>query len=92
MVDFGMLERLLATDFPMALEVLVVDDGSTDEGPSRIRDLVDGSSVRLITHPMNLGKGAAIRTGLEHATGHVFTVLDATSKSILRTMHAYSPP
>ncbi len=44
-------------------EVIVVDDGSTDQGLDAIRDLV----VHVVSHPANLGKGAAIMTGMRAA-------------------------
>jgi glycosyltransferase involved in cell wall biosynthesis len=44
-------------------EVIVVDDGSTDQGVDSIRDL----AVRVIQHPVNYGKGAAILTGAREA-------------------------
>lgn len=71
------LERLLATDLALPVEVIVVDDGSTDGSAETIGGLVDGDHVRLINHRRNLGKGAAIRTGIKNASGDIFTILDA---------------
>lgn len=71
------VERLLKTDLPVEVEVLVVDDGSTDGSLDTIRDLVDDGLVRTVSHDTNRGKGAALRTGLGHATGDLVTVLDA---------------
>jgi len=71
------VERLLKTALPLALEVLVVDDGSTDGSAETIADLAEAGVLRLIRHPRNRGKGAALHSGLEQATGDVLTVLDA---------------
>jgi glycosyltransferase involved in cell wall biosynthesis len=45
--------------------VIVVDDGSTDETAARARD----AGAVVISHPSNLGKGSAVRTGLAHLLG-----------------------
>jgi len=59
-------------------EIILVDDCSTD-GTSAILDMiVEGSPVmRLIHKPVNEGKGAAIRTAIQHATGDFCLVQDA---------------
>lgn len=65
---------------PVELEVIVVDDCSNDGGvdflevPESRRAFPE---VRLIRHPQNRGKGAAIRTGLRHASGNVVLIQDA---------------
>lgn len=71
------LERLLKTDLPLPLEVVVIDDGSVDRSWESIVDLLEPGKVRMIQHRRNLGKGAALRTGLRVATGDVITILDA---------------
>jgi dolichol-phosphate hexosyltransferase len=71
------LERLLKTSFPLPIEVIVVDDGSTDKSVEAISDLVDAGEVRLVRHETNRGKGAAVRTGIAEATSDLLTVLDA---------------
>ena len=71
------LDRLLKVDLPLELEVIVVDDGSTDGCIATIDDLVDGRRVKVVLHERNLGKGAALLTGFEHATGEFATIHDA---------------
>jgi glycosyltransferase involved in cell wall biosynthesis len=71
------LDRLLKTELPLPIDVVVVDDGSTDGGIDTIIDLASSGAVRLVRHEHNLGKGAAVRTGIEHASGDVLTIFDA---------------
>ena len=73
------VERLLRSvrDVPLWLEVIVVDDGSTD-GTRELLPKLEGELIDvLVMHDVNRGKGAALRTGFEHATGDVVVVQDA---------------
>ncbi len=58
-------------------EVIVVNDGSTDATASIVARLQPESKFRTLTHTHNQGKGAAIRTGLQHARGDVVLIQDA---------------
>jgi glycosyltransferase involved in cell wall biosynthesis len=70
------VRRMRSVELPLDLEILVVDDGSTDGTRDVLPQLAD-STVRVITHERNRGKGAAIRSGLEHVTGDLVLVQDA---------------
>lgn len=56
-------------------EVIVVDDASTDSTGEIVRSRFEG--VQLITHPTNMGKGAAVRTGMLRAKADWAVFLDA---------------
>jgi SAM-dependent methyltransferase len=68
------VKRVLAE--PFVLEVVVVDDGSTD-GTADALATIDDSRVHVVRHAVNRGKGAALRTGFEHARGPFVGVQDA---------------
>jgi Glycosyltransferases involved in cell wall biogenesis len=58
-------------------EIVIVDDGSTDGTREVLREYEGEPDIRVIYHERNQGKGAAVRTGLDHATGDIFIVQDA---------------
>jgi glycosyltransferase involved in cell wall biosynthesis len=72
------IERLLAIDLPVAREIVVVDDGSTD-GTSRALEGLPAQphALRMLRVDVNAGKGSAIRLGLRHARGSIVAVQDA---------------
>jgi len=63
---------------PLVLEIICVDDCSTDASRQILQELLAGGEVdRVILQPVNMGKGAAIRTGARAARGGVIVVQDA---------------
>ena len=70
------IRRVGAVDVPLERRVIVVDDGSSD-GTDKVLAAIEDSTVRVITHEANQGKGAAIRTGLAQADGDLVLIQDA---------------
>jgi glycosyltransferase involved in cell wall biosynthesis len=74
------LAQVLMAPLPenMESELIIVDECSTD-GTSEILDRLAGENpcIRLVRHPVNKGKGAAVRTSIQHATGDFCIVQDA---------------
>ena len=77
--EIATVEKLLrqVREVPLDLDVVVVDDGSTDGTRDLLVNLADELIDQLCMHEKNLGKGAALRTGFEWVRGHVVVIQDA---------------
>jgi glycosyltransferase involved in cell wall biosynthesis len=70
------IARVLAA--PFEIELLCVDDGSTDSSPEILSELQSRHSpIRVLFQPLNMGKGAALRRGIQEATGDFVIIQDA---------------
>lgn len=69
------VRRVVAS--PIEKEIIVVDDGSTDETPAILSRLSRELGIRILTHATNGGKGLAVRTGLAQCQGDVVLIQDA---------------
>jgi glycosyltransferase involved in cell wall biosynthesis len=70
------IRRMRRVDLPIDREIVVVDDGSVD-GTDKILAALEDSTVRVVTHGANRGKGAAVRTGISAARGDLVLIQDA---------------
>lgn len=72
----AVMDRL--ADVPVRMEIIAVNDGSSDDTGAHLdRLLAAGKVHRVIHHPRNRGKGAAIRTAIAAASGDICVVQDA---------------
>lgn len=71
-------ERLFTTPWPVDIEVIAVDDGSSDTSADLLDQLQSRwNTLTVLRHKTNRGKGAAIRTALSAAKGDVIAIQDA---------------
>ena len=70
------VKQALDVAYPCEVELVVVDDGSRD-GTAEILGRFDDPRLTVVVQPRNQGKGAAVRTAAEKATGDYMVILDA---------------
>ena len=70
------LIKLLSRDLNLPSEIIVVDDGSSDQSAANVEQF-DHPLVRLCRHPYNIGNGAAIKTGIRQARGEYILMMDS---------------
>ncbi len=72
------VNRVLSSPVPLEIELVAVDDASQDGSRELLDELARGDSrIKVIRHEVNRGKGAAIRTAIEHMTGDIAVIQDA---------------
>jgi glycosyltransferase involved in cell wall biosynthesis len=72
--------KVFEVELPVERELIIVDDCSTDGTRAILEELAGelaGKPLCIVYHPVNQGKGAAIRTGLEQVSGDVVVIQDA---------------
>lgn len=72
------VEEVLATDYPIDdIQLVIVDDGSTDGTADILAELPKDPRITMVGHQRNAGKGAAVQTALLHASGTYAAIMDA---------------
>lgn len=87
----ALVEKVLTVNIEK--EIVIVDDGSTDDTPKILQSLAkDYPDITVLRHPRNAGKGAAVRTGIEHAKGAILIIQDADLEYDPNDYHACIGP
>jgi len=74
----ALLGKVEAVDFcGLQKEIILVDDGSTDGTLDLLKPYESNPLYKVVYHPHNLGKGAALRTAIQHASGDLIVIQDA---------------
>jgi len=69
----GTLEKLVSGDFHEKYEIIVVDDGSTD----KTKEISEGFPVKVVSHTVNKGYGASLKTGIRKSSGNKVVFMDS---------------
>lgn len=72
----SIIKTLLKTKINADIEIIIVDDGSSDKTRNHLKKQKN-KKLKIIRHDKNKGKGAAVRTGMEKATGEYILIQDA---------------
>jgi len=72
----AVLAKIREVDLSLAREIIVIDDASTD-GTDRLLRSLSGDDIVKVFHDRNKGKGAALRSGFQRASGDIVLIQDA---------------
>ena len=71
------IEKLLIVRVSHPKEIIIVDDGSTDDTQKVIKKYAKNKNIKIIVNSRNLGKGASIKNALKLSTGDIILIQDA---------------
>lgn len=71
-----LLDRINRVPLPVDKEIIVIDDGSTDGTRDLVEGLASKGAITARFHQRNIGKGGAIRTGIEAVSGDIVIIQD----------------
>lgn len=87
------MDCVLNIDIPLDLEIIAVDDGSSDDSWRLLQELgAADQRIIAIQHSVNQGKGAAIRTAIDHVSGDIAVIQDADLEYDPNDLHLLLDP
>lgn len=72
-----LLDKVLAVKWPLAIEIICVNDASKDDSLSILKKYSDAGKVKIINNESNLGKSRSVKRGLLATTGDLVVIQDA---------------
>ena len=79
-------------DIDIDKEIILIDDYSNDGTVEIIKNDINGENIKKLFHKKNLGKGAAVRTGIKHISGDIVIIQDADMEYDPTDYHALIGP
>lgn len=71
------IQQVLRKSHKNSWEIVIVDDGSRDDTPLRLKTLSDSDNVKIIRHPHNLGYGRSLKDGILAAKYDTIVIMDS---------------
>jgi glycosyltransferase involved in cell wall biosynthesis len=71
------VSQVLGTELPIPMELVLVDDGSTDSSPAMVAPFIGDPRVKYVRSPRKSGKGAAVNLGIGASKGSIILIQDA---------------